>query len=67
MAFYSLWDANLKGFTILGGTFLGFEAVPHLKFSGGLMHVELWGEDPFFGGSSSFGGNTLMVGGHYFF
>jgi hypothetical protein len=65
LAFYSISDAQMKGFTVLGGLFVGFEALPQVKFSGGLLHVEMWGEDGLLG--AELGGNTLMVGGHYFF
>jgi uncharacterized protein YraI len=66
-AAYFLMDPwSAKGFTILGGTFVRFEALPHFKFSGGLIHAETWGSDFGFG-EFSIGGNTLMVGGHYFF
>lgn len=69
MAYYfsSYSYAGSKGFTILGGTFLRFEALPHLKFSGGLMHIEVLGDTLSGAESLLFGGNTLMVGGHYFF
>ncbi len=64
MAFYSYSGANYKGVTILGGTFMRFEALPDVKFSFGLLHVETLDD---LSSSFSYGGSTLMLGGHYFF
>lgn len=68
IAIFSLTDSNTKGLTILGGTFVRFESLPHFKFSAGLMHTEILSDDFGLGlGSSYYGGPILMVGGHYFF
>lgn len=64
-AFGALGDVKTKGFTVLGGTFLKFESFPHVKFSGGMMHIETWGDHVL--GAFSVGGSTLMVGAHFFF
>lgn len=66
-AFGALADFKSKGFAIVGGTLMKFESLPHVKFSGGLMHIETWGDEDFIGVPFTMGGSTLMVGAHFFF